>query len=255
MDSAWRPHPSTPPERLEWPAAELRPELSQILNWARHRTLPAVYSCNWEDIWPSTGLGHSSAWERDNRTGQNRLLDAIHRAALRSRPHGGRIDVMADGAYWTDSGRQFLEWSYVEPTSHSASQVALDQLIALLEQALGGPPRQHQPNSGAQARNPRSAEPRPSTSVRRVRTVLDIDEQIRSFVEARTEDYFDDLDEKGDPPERLPHGRQFLLEYIDGETLNDGTLLLLTDGYDTPAAKEIKRIAKDHWRTLEAWST
>lgn len=111
-----RRRPTASPARLNWALPDLRRDLATILGWARQRALPAVYSCNTEDIWPSVGLGHSSAWERTLRTGQSRLLDEVHRAALRSRSQGGRIDIMADGAYWTESGRRFLAWSYVDPS-------------------------------------------------------------------------------------------------------------------------------------------
>lgn len=247
--TSWRPRPTTPPERLNWALKDLQRDLATILAWARQRAMPAVYSCNHDDIWPTVGLGHSSAWERNLRTGQNRLLDAIHRSALRSRPQGGRIDIMADGAYWTESGRQFLAWTYVDPTRLTtptkAPPVDVQEIV-----------RRAMAEAQARIERPRPTPPASAAIDPEADVVLivtsHITSEVEEFIVRQTEAYYDDClanDDYNDPPERFLTWREFLWEYIDGEELDDGRLVRLT-GDDTAASRHIRERAKDHWRSL-----
>jgi hypothetical protein len=100
---------------LPWNEDDLIRGLREVMAWSKHRRLPATYSCNAHDVWPSITSGWSSPAERWCRTGESTFLDAVVQAARDSRPDGGRFEIQADGAYWVFTGRRFIEWQYVHP--------------------------------------------------------------------------------------------------------------------------------------------
>ncbi len=105
-------HPVVP--MLTWKKRRVAAALHQLVRWSKYSHLPVPYSCNDDTVWPTTGKGWNSPGEREHRNGQSELLDEITRLARRSRPGGGRFEVMGDGAYWAESGRQFIAWKYVD---------------------------------------------------------------------------------------------------------------------------------------------
>ncbi len=99
---------------VEWKRKRLAKALIQIASWSRQRNFPVTYSCNDSTVWPTTTKGLSSLGDRDDKTGLNELLDLVAAAARRDRTGGWRFQIMGDGAYWIESGRQFLSWKYVD---------------------------------------------------------------------------------------------------------------------------------------------
>lgn len=249
---AWQPRGTAAPDSLDWKKKALRRDLQTILGWCRQRSLPAVYSCNSDDVWPSVGHGHSSQWERDLRTGQNALLDRIHRSAIRSRPEGGRFEIMADGAYWVDSGRQFLAWTYVPPSPVVGSdkdpeadsvadlEVLKDRLAALQAQL-------------AELTQPNLGKPSPKSII----LVLedDVTPEIEEFVLDQTESCYGDRRKmnrvrRGQSVEP-PAWQEFLADYVDRVELDDGTLIRLLGNYESPASLLIREIAESHWDDID----
>jgi hypothetical protein len=100
---------------LPWHEARLIGGLREVVAWSKHRRLPATYSCSRDSVWPTIAFGLSSPAEREDRTGESALLDAVTHAARESRPKGGRFQIQADGAYWITTGHRFIEWEWVHP--------------------------------------------------------------------------------------------------------------------------------------------
>jgi hypothetical protein len=105
-------HPLVP--MLPWKKRRVAAALDQLVRWSKYSYLPVPYSCNDVDVWVTTSKGWNAPGEREYRRGQNELLDQITKHARHSRPVGGRFEVMADGAYWAESGLQFIAWKYVD---------------------------------------------------------------------------------------------------------------------------------------------
>lgn len=110
MTTATRPVTPT----LTWKRRRVAASLQQLVRWSKYHRLPVPYSCNEVDVWATTSKGWNAPGEREYRNGQNELLDVVSVLARRVRPGGGRFEVMADGAYWAESGRQFVAWKYVD---------------------------------------------------------------------------------------------------------------------------------------------
>jgi hypothetical protein len=105
-------------KHLSWSEPRLAIDLQEIVQWSKYFALPVPYSINDSTVWATTSKGWNAPGEREDRTGENDLLDKITKFARRSRPEGGRFHVMGDGAYWVESGEQFMSWTYVDPDDY-----------------------------------------------------------------------------------------------------------------------------------------
>jgi hypothetical protein len=104
------------PDRLPWRAEQVAPLLSDLVRRSRKGSIPAYYSCNAYEVWPSVGFGLSAPHERFDMTGQNPLLDQIVSSVRRRRHGGGRLYVDAAAAVCALTDRPVLEWEYVAPS-------------------------------------------------------------------------------------------------------------------------------------------